>query len=256
MIPSPVTHRLAGKVALITGASRGIGAALALGFAHHGASLVLNDLPGMDGADWLAEQINSQGGQAISVLADIADLSTHELLLSAAVTQFGQLDILVNNAAIDKRVPAMDALPEDWDRVLAVDLKAPFFLAQTVGRHMRTRQYGSILNIASIHDERAHRNNSIYTIAKGGLKMLTRNLALEWAEFGIRVNALSPGAILTDMNARILVDPGVMDRVLSQIPLARIGDPSELLGAALLLVSDEGRYITGTTLYVDGGMLL
>ena len=139
---------------------------------------------------------------------------------------------------------------------MSVNLKGPYFLAQKAARVMRDQGAGAILNISSVHDEQAHRHNSIYTIAKGGLKLMTRNLALEWAQYGIRVNSLSPGAILTDMNRNILADDAFKSKVLEQIPLRRIGDANELVGTAILLVSAEGSYITGATFYVDGGLLL
>lgn len=248
--------RLTGKTAIITGAGRGIGAALARGFAREGAAVVVNYSASGDAAQQVAGDIAASGGRAVTCQADVGDLTQLDRLIACAVSTFGSVDILVNNAAIDKRVPAIDAEPEDWDRVFAVDLKGPFFLAQKAARVMRERGGGAILNISSVHDEQAHRNNSLYTIAKGGMRMMTRNLALEWAEFGIRVNALSPGAILTDMNRGSLADAAFHQKVVDSIPLHRIGDAEELVGAAVLLVSSEGSYITGSTLYVDGGLLL
>lgn len=248
--------RLGGKVCIVTGAGRGIGAALAKGFAREGAAIVVNYSASKGPAAAVVEEIRAAGGRAVACRADVGDLSQLDALLDCAATSFGGLDILVNNAAIDRRVPAIDAQEADWDRVMAVDLKGPYFLAQKAARVMRARGGGAILNISSVHDEQAHLNNSIYTIAKGGMKLMTRNLALEWAEYGIRVNSLSPGAILTDMNRQVLSNEEYRQRVVNQIPLRRIGEADELLGAAILLCSDEGSYITGTTLYVDGGLLL
>jgi glucose 1-dehydrogenase len=201
-------------------------------------------------------EIVAKDGRAMAVQADIADLRQQDSMIQQVLAEFGRIDILVNNAAIEKRVPAIDASPADWDRIFDVDLKGPFFLSQKVARIMRKQGGGAVLNIGSVHDQRAHRNNSLYTIAKGGIKLMTRNLALEWAEFNIRVNSLSPGAILTDINRTVLADDGYRKQTLAQIPLGRIGEASELVAAAVLLVSDEGSYITGTTLYVDGGLLL
>jgi glucose 1-dehydrogenase len=248
--------RLKDKVAIITGAGRGIGAALAKGFAREGAAVVVDYSASAAAAAAVVEEIRSAGGRAVACRADMGDVSELDLLIDCALRHFDVLDILVNNAAIDKRVPAIDAEPSDWDRVMAVDLKGPFFLAQKAARVMRQRGGGAILNISSVHDEQAHSSNSIYTIAKGGMKMMTRNLALEWAQYGIRVNSLSPGAILTDMNRAILADEEYLRRTQALIPLRRVGDAEELLGAALLLVSREGSYITGSTFYVDGGLLL
>jgi glucose 1-dehydrogenase len=204
----------------------------------------------------VVEEIRAADGRAALCRADVGDLAQLDQLIDSALSNFGRLDVLVNNAAIDRRVSAIDAGPADWDRVMDINLKGAFFLAQKAARVMREQGGGAILNISSVHDEQAHRNNSIYTIAKGGMKMMTRNLALEWAEYGIRVNSLSPGAILTDMNRAILANEENRQRVLGLIPLRRVGDADELLGAALLLVSAEGSYITGSTFYVDGGLLL
>lgn len=248
--------RLTEKVALITGGARGIGAALAKGFALEGAMVALNYSVSCTEAQNVVAEIVAKGGRAVAVQADIADLRQHDSMIQQVLAEFGRIDILVNNAAIEKRAPAIDASPADWDRIFDVDLKGPFFLSQKVARILRKQGGGAVLNIGSVHDQRAHRNNSLYTIAKGGIKLMTRNLALEWAEFNIRVNSLSPGAILTDINRSVLADDGFRRKTLAQIPSGRIGEPSDLVAAAVLLVSDEGSYITGTTLYVDGGFLL
>ncbi|MGD0774776.1 MAG: glucose 1-dehydrogenase [Candidatus Solibacter sp.] len=248
--------QLGAKVAIITGAGRGIGAALARGFAREGAAVVVNYSASAEAAAAVVQSIETAGGRAVACQADIGDPDQHDTLIDRALSAFGRVDILVNNAAIEKRIPAIDAAAADWDHIVDVDLKGPFFLAQKAARVMRFQGGGAILNISSVHDEQAHRNNSIYTIAKGGMRMMTRNLALEWACYGIRVNSLSPGAILTDMNREVLADEAFKAKVLSMIPLGRIGAPEDLVGAAVLLVSDAGSYITGSTLYVDGGLLL
>lgn len=248
--------RLAGKVAIVTGAGRGIGAAIARRFAREGAAVVVNYCASADEARAVVEQISNDGGRAAECRADIGNLDEHETLISRAINEFGRLDILVNNAAIETRVPALEAPAAEWDRIMAIDLRGPYFLAQRAAHVMRNAGGGAVLNISSVHDEQAHWHNSIYTIAKGGLKLMTRCLALEWAQYGIRVNSLSPGAILTDINREVLADDAFRAKVLESIPLRRIGDAEELTGAAVLLVSDEGSYITGATLYVDGGLLV
>lgn len=248
--------KLAGKVAVITGAGRGIGAAVAEGFAREGAAVMVNYSQSAGAAEAVVGRIGAAGGRAAAIRADVGRLADHAALLDAARERFGGLDILVNNAAIDRRVSVLDATPEQWDEVQAVDLRGPFFLAQAAARHMKEHGGGAILNISSVHDEQAHRNNSLYTIAKGGLKLMTRCMALELAPYGIRVNSLAPGAFLTDINREVLSDETYRAKVLEMIPLARIGDPRELVAAAILLVSGEGSYITGSTFYVDGGLLL
>ncbi len=249
--------RLENKVAIVTGSGRGIGAALAEAFAREGAAVVVNYAASEAAAGQVVKRIRDAGGRAIAHRADVGDLAAHAGLIERAVSEFGALDILVNNAAIDRRSPFLEAKPEHWDEVFGVDLKGPYFLAQCAARWMvKTNRAGAILNIASVHDVRAHRNNSLYTVAKGGLKMMTRCLALELAEYGIRVNSLSPGAIATDINREVLSDDAFRQQVIGKIPLGRIGSVEEMAGAAILLVSGEGSYITGTTLYADGGLLL
>ncbi len=248
--------RLSGKTAIITGAGRGIGAALARAFAQEGASVVVNYAHSAGAAAAVAESIESAGGKAVAVRADVADPGQHHLLVEAALEHFGRLDILVNNAGIELRAPVLEITPEQWDQVQATTLRGAFFMAQAAARHMREHGGGAILNISSVHDERAHRGNAAYTAAKGGLKLLTRCLALELAEFGVRVNGLAPGAILTDINRNVLADEAFRHKVVDTIPLGRIGEADDLAAAAVLLVSSDAAYITGTTVYVDGGMLL
>jgi glucose 1-dehydrogenase len=245
--------RLHNKVAIVTGAARGIGAAIATGFAREGAAVVVVDVL----EERTSSEIVASGGRALGIRADVGSLGNHRELVERAVEAFGSVDILVNNAAIDRRAPFLEATPAQWDQVFDVDLKGPYFLAQAAARWMVANERpGAILNISSVHDEQPHKGNSLYTIAKGGMKMLTRNLALELAPFHIRVNALSPGAILTDMNRQVLNVPEYRNKVLEKIPLGRIGEVSEIVGTALVLVSDEGSYITGSTFYVDGGLRL
>ncbi len=249
--------RLKNKVAIVTGSGRGIGAAIAEGFAREGAAVVVNYSASEQAASQVVRRIRDAGGRAVAHRADVGDLATHAALVEKALREFGALDILVNNAGIDRRAPFLEATPEHWDEVFAVDLKGPYFLAQCAARLMvQAKSAGAILNIASVHDVQAHRDNSLYTLAKGGMKMMTKCLALELAEYGIRVNSLSPGAIATDINRKVLSDEAFKKKVIEKIPLGRIGSVEEMVGAAILLVSDEGSYITGSTLYADGGLLL
>ena len=252
---------LESKTALVTGAARGIGRAIAQTLAREGAAVVVNDID-ESGAECTALEIRKQNGMAASAAADIADLSTHEKLVNRAIEQFGRLDILVNNAGIQCHEPFLESRPETWDRTLAVNLKAPFFLAQRAARKMiasareRPALAGTILNIASIHDSVALRDRSIYAISKGGMRMLTRALAFELAEHQITVNAISPGAILTDINRETLARPDHRETLLKKIPLSRIGDALDIAEAAVFLVSPAASYITGATLYIDGGILV
>lgn len=248
--------RLSGRVAIVTGAGRGIGSAIAKGLAAEGAAVVVNFSRSAAEAGEVERQIAAAGGKAATVQADIKDLASHERLVSAALERFGRLDILVNNAGIEFRQPFLDTTPENWDETFAVNLKGAYFLSQRAARAMMYHGGGKILNISSIHDEAPIRNLSVYSITKGGMKMLTKSLAFELAEHRINVNSLSPGAILTDINREALSDTAYRARLVENIPWKRIGDVQDVAGAAVFLCSSESDYITGATLYVDGGIRL
>jgi len=248
--------RLAGKAAIVTGAGRGIGRAIALGYAREGASVAVNYSRSRDAAEDAVREIRAAGGRAIAVQADVANLDDHERLIDETRAAFGRLDILVNNAGIEINEPVLESKRETWDRTLDVNLKGAYFLAVGAARVMAGSGGGKIVNISSVHDVEPLRNRAIYSITKSGLLMLVKSLALELAEYGIYVNGISPGAILTDMNRAHLTDPPRRERLLANIPLKRIGDPEDVVGAAVFLASAESDYITGTTIYVDGGLLL
>jgi glucose 1-dehydrogenase len=247
--------RLPNKTAIVTGAARGIGKAIAQGFAHEGASVIVADILG-EQAEQTAVEIRAAGGNARAVTVDLADLNTHETLVNTACERFGRLDILVNNAAIEPRALFLDATLEDWEQTINVNLRAPYFLSQRAAHAMLKTGGGKIINLASTHEIRPLRNISIYSISKGGLMMLTKALALELAEHRINVNAIAPGAILTELNRAVLADETYHAKVAAKIPQGRIGTTADLVGAAIFLASDEAQYITGTTIYVDGGLLL
>ncbi|MCX6619181.1 MAG: 3-oxoacyl-ACP reductase FabG [Acidobacteria bacterium] len=250
--------RLKDRVAIVTGASRGIGRAIAAGLAREGAAVIVNNSnPSSDGlAEEVVRTICGAGGRAAPLRADVADLAEHHRLVAAAVTQFGRLDILVNNAGVEFREPFLRTRPETWDRTLAVNLKGPYFLSQKAAEAMMGSGGGKIINISTVHDHHPLRDRSAYAISKGGLMMLTKSLAFELAEHGILVNAISPGAILTDMNREALSVPENLNRCLGKIPLKRLGAADDIVGAAVFLASSESDYVTGATLYIDGGMLL
>lgn len=248
--------RLKDHVAIVTGAGRGIGSAIAKGLAGEGAAVVVNYSHSAARAEAVANGIRAEGGRAVAVEADVSDLAAHDRLVSAALDNFGRLDILVNNAGIEFREPFLEATPESWDLTIGVNLKGAYFLSQKAAGAMLRFGGGKILNVASIHDEAPIRNLSIYTITKGGMKLMTKSLALELADHRINVNSLSPGAILTDINRDAFSDPEYRARVTGAIPWKRIGDAADLVGAAVFLCSAESDYVTGTTLYVDGGILL
>jgi glucose 1-dehydrogenase len=248
--------RLKDRVAIVTGAGRGIGHAIAWGFAREGAAVVVNYSRSATPAEELASSIRAQGGRAVAVQADIKELGEHDRLISAALEQFGALHILVNNAGIEIHEPFLAATPETWDRTVGVNLRGPYFLSRKAAETMLRFGGGKIINVSSVHDVEPLRNRAIYSITKGGMMMMTKSLALELGEHKINVNAISPGAILTDMNLKSLSEPGNLERVLKKIPAQRIGDVDDIVGAAVYLASSESDYVTGSTIYVDGGLLL
>jgi glucose 1-dehydrogenase len=227
-----------------------------MAIAQEGASVVVNDRPDNDSAQMTVNEIAANGGAGIAHSCDIGDLSSHERLIDAALETFGRLDILVNNAGIQIREPFLNATVDSWSAMLAINLQAPYFLSQSAARYMSKQKRGKILNMSSIHDCVALRNSSIYSITKGGVRMLTRALAFELAEHNINVNAVAPGAIHTNINRSALADPTHLQRTINKIPLGRIGKTDDVVGAAVFLISPESDYVTGTTLYVDGGILL
>jgi|SRR5271157_807904 len=248
--------RLKDKVVIVTGAGRGIGRAIAIGYAREGARVIVNYSRSREAAEDAVSAIRAAGGQAIAAKADVACLEDHQPLIGRALAEFGALDILVNNAGIEYTQPVLESKPETWDETMAVNLKGAYFLACAAARVMVQSGGGKIVNISSVHDVEPLRNRAIYSIGKGGMTMMVKSLALELAAHNIRVNAISPGAILTDMNRKHLTEPARRERLLGQIPLQRIGEPEDIVGAAVFLASPESDYVTGTTIYVDGGLLL
>jgi glucose 1-dehydrogenase len=248
--------RLKDQAAIVTGAGRGIGAALARGLAREGAAVVVNYSKSAKEAGEVARAIQEAGGKAVAVKADVRHLPDHDALIAAALDSFGRLDILVNNAGIEFREPFLSTTIEQWDLTLGVNLKGPYFLSQKAARAMIRLGKGKIINISSCHDTVPLANRSAYGVSKGGLAMLTRSLALELAGHKINVNAISPGAILTEMNQEGLSRPEVRARLLDRIPWQRLGTVEDCVGAAVFLASSDSDYVTGATVYVDGGLLL
>ncbi len=248
--------RLQGKVAIVTGAGRGIGRAIAIGYAREGALVVVNYSRSAEAADEAVRTIRSAGGKAVAVRADVSQFADQDELIAATLNEFGALDILVNNAGIEYNEPVLEASEETWEKTIGVNLKGAYFLSSKAATVMRRAGGGKIVNISSIHDVQPLRDRAIYSITKGGMLMMVKSLALELAEYNIQVNAISPGAILTDLNRKHLTDPPRRARLLDRIPAKRIGEPEDLIGAAVFLASPDSDYATGTTIYVDGGLIL
>ena len=240
------------KVAIVTGAGSGIGYAIAERFAAAGAGICVNYLGYEEEAKALVQRLP----RAIAVKADVSKTADVQAMVDATVGQLGAVDVLVNNAGVERSMPFLEIDEATWDLMLDVDLKGAFLCAQACGRVMRdSGKGGSIVNISSVHEDVAFPGFTPYCAAKGGLRMLMRNAALELAEFGIRVNNVAPGAIATPINTKTLNDPekvAILNRI---IPLSRIGKPEEVAEVALFLASDASSYVTGSTYYVDGGMV-
>ncbi|HLI50691.1 MAG TPA: glucose 1-dehydrogenase [Thermomicrobiaceae bacterium] len=245
--------RLAGKAALVTGGSRSIGRAIALAFGREGASVAVNYHQHRDSADAAVQAIEATGQAAFAVQADVRRGTDITAMIDQVVSRFGRLDILVNNAGILKRTPLLEISEEEWDDVLGTNLKGYFLCSQAAARVMIPQNSGAIVNISSANQEVASRNLAHYVTAKGGVRMLTRQLAFELAPHGIRVNAIAPGLTETDLNRDDLSDPAFRQYRIDQIPLGLIGQPEDIAGAAVYLASDEARMATGTTIFLDAG---
>jgi gluconate 5-dehydrogenase len=238
---------LSGRVALVTGAARGLGFAIARGLYRAGALVVLN---GRDAAalERARREIDTDGARSV------ADRDAVRAGVAAIEARHGAVDVVVNNAGIQRRHPAEEFPAEDWDAIIATNLTAPFLVAQAVIPGMKKRGRGAIVNIASLMSELGRPTIVPYTAAKGGVRQLTRGLATELGPSGIRVNAIAPGYFMTEMN-RALIDNKEFDAwVRGRTPMRRWGDPDELAGIAVFLASDAASFITGQTIFVDGGM--
>jgi glucose 1-dehydrogenase len=247
--------RLKGKNALVTGSSRGIGRGIALRFGQEGANVAINYVGGREAAEETRQAVARYGVNAVILPADISSADEVRGLVEAAAAALGGLDILVNNAGVEKHAPFWDVTEADYDRVLDVNLKGTFFATQAMVRHlMGGGRKGRIINLSSVHEEMPFPNFTAYCMSKGGMRMLTRNLAVELGSLGITVNNIAPGAIETPINTNLLHNPLKLKSLLNQIPLARLGQPDDVAGLAVFLASDDAAYVTGSTYYVDGGL--
>jgi glucose 1-dehydrogenase len=243
---------LEGKTAIVTGAGSGIGAAIAQAMADAGAAVCVNYYGSYEQE---ARDHASSLPRGIAVSANVADAAEVAAMIEATVDAFGSVDVLVNNAGIERSAPILDLELDDWDAVLAVNLRGAFCCLQAVARKMRdSGRGGSIVNISSIHEDVAFPGFASYCAAKGGLRMLMRNASVELAEYKIRVNNVAPGAIATPINDTTLDDPAKMATLERIIPLGRMGRPEDVARVAVFLASEAAAYVTGSTYYVDGGM--
>ncbi len=248
--------RLKDRIAVVTGSSSGIGQGIAVRFAHEGARVVVDYVGHPEGADQTVDAIQKAGGQAIICQADVTRMEDIRKLIDAAWQTYGGCDILVNNAGTEKGAPFWEVTEADYDKVLAVNLKGPFFLSQYfVQKLLAANKSGRIINISSVHEDMAFPHFSTYCSSKGGIRMLMRTLAVELGPKNITVNNIAPGAIITPMNAKLSNDKALLDRLLQNIPIGRIGTVDDVAGLAAFLASDEAAYVTGSTYVIDGGLM-
>lgn len=245
------------RVAIITGAKQGMGRTHALALAAQGAKVVLTGRK-QDDCRALADDIESQGGQALCLGMDVSSKKQIDAAFDEVMHHFKRVDILVNNAGIFKPKSALEITEEEWDEMLAVNLKGQFLCAQRAAKEMKKNTWGRIINISSIASGQVgvgFPGAAHYTASKGGILGMTETLAIEWAEYGITVNAIAPGAIDTPMIDGANMSKNALNALLAHIPLHRMGKPEEVSVAVVFLASEEASYVTGSTLYVDGGWL-
>lgn len=249
--------RLAGRVCIVTGSSKGIGKAIAARFAEEGAKVVINYRSDPDGAEAARAECEEIGGpgSVIKIQADLGKVEDCRMLIEETYKEFGTIDVLVNNAGMEIYAQFVDVTERDYDRVLDVNMKGPFFTTQAFVNKLKDEgKKGSVVNISSVHEDLPFPGFCPYCISKGGMKMMTRNLSIELAPLGVTINNIAPGAIETPINASILKEPTKMAELLEKIPLARLGQPSDVANVAVFLASEESSYVTGSTIVVDGGL--
>ena len=248
--------KLDGKAAIVTGGDQGIGRDVAIRLAQDGADVAIVYRKNREGADEVVGQIERSGRRSVAIQADVGRVSDAQRLISESAAYLETLSILVNNAGVEKNAPFWEVSEADYDQVLDTNLKGVFFVTQAFVRHlMQVKRGGKIINISSVHEELPFPHFSPYSASKGGVKMITRTLAIELAPMGITVNAVAPGAIKTPINRELLNDRAKLDAVLRNIPLHRLGEPSDVAGAVAFLASADADYITGASIVVDGGLL-
>jgi glucose 1-dehydrogenase len=248
--------RLEGKIAVVTGSGSGIGQAIAERLAQEGADCVIDYRDHPEEAQVTSDKITSAGGKCIMVQADVTSIPDCNNLIDTAWQKLGSCDILVNNAGVEKGSDFCDVTEADYDFVMNVNLKGAFFLTQAFVRKLRdAKRPGRVINISSVHEDMVFPHFQTYCASKGGMRMLMRDLAVELGPLNITVNNVAPGAIDTPINAKMMADPKLLDPLLRNIPLGRMGKPEEVAGVVAFLASDDGAYVTGSTYFIDGGLI-
>ncbi|MGC8540804.1 MAG: SDR family oxidoreductase [Phycisphaerae bacterium] len=248
--------KLQNKVAIVTGAATGIGQGIAIRLAKEGAAIVVDYVGKPGAADVTLNAIKSAGGKVIAVAADVSNPQQVQAMVDEAVKTFGSLDILVNNAGIEFKHPFVEFPVEQFQKIISVNLIGPFVCSQIAARQMiKQGKGGRIINISSVHEDLPMPTNAPYCATKGGIRMLTRTIAVELAPHKITVNNIGPGAIFTPIDADVEANKALEDALMAEIPLGRWGKPEEVASLAAFLASDEAAYCTGSTFFIDGGML-
>jgi NAD(P)-dependent dehydrogenase (short-subunit alcohol dehydrogenase family) len=247
---------LEGKTAIVTGAGRGIGRALAIGLAEAGADVAIVSRTAED-LERTADDIRrATWREALCLTADVTKRADLEEAVAETVRRFGAIDVLVNNAGMNIRTPALEVTDEQWESIVQTNLKSAFMLSQLAGERMKERGSGTIVNISSVAGQTALRTGVVYGSTKAALIQMTKILALEWGKYGIRVNSVGPWYFKTPLTEKLLADEAFVREVESRTPLRRIGRLEELVGPVVFLASDAANYVTGQTLFVDGGMTI
>jgi glucose 1-dehydrogenase len=250
-----VANRLEGKVVAVTGGDQGIGRAIVERLAHEGADVALCYRSNKKGAEEVVAELQKMGRKAAALQADVGKVAEGQRFITEAVMQLGRVDILVNNAGLERRADFWDVSEADYDLVLDVNLKGPFFVTQAFVKHrIQARAGGKVINVSSVHEELPFPHFTSYCASKGGIKMMTRNLSIELAPLGITINSIAPGAIETPINKNLLNDPAKLKPLLENIPLNRLGKAEDVAGVAAFLASSDSDYMTGTTTFIDGGL--
>ena len=245
---------LTGKVAVAVGGTSGIGKAIALGFARAGATVVSSSRR-QQMVDATAVEIEALGSKTLRLTSDVQDRSSLQNLCDQTVAQFGKIDILLVTAGTLKKEPSVDVAEDEWMRIIDINLSGSFRANQIFGRQMIKQGFGNIINTGSMTSFVSFAQVCAYNCSKAGVKMLTETLATEWAEHGVRVNALAPGVFRTSLNTKVLDIPERMEAIVKRTPMGRIGTLDEMVGAAVYLASDAAKFVTGITIPVDGGFL-
>ncbi len=243
---------LSDRVAIVTGGSKGLGKAITLALSEGGANTVVVSRH-LSEAQGVAKEAESLGPESLAIESDVTNYSDVVRMVEEAISYFGKIDILVNNAGINLRKPILDFTVEEWDKILATNLIACYICSKAVCIHMMERKTGNIINIASMAASVVVPERAVYAASKAGLVQLTKHLAVELAPYGIRANAICPGTFETDMVRKMVEKGGSYDYFIQRIPMKRIGQPSEIGGTVVYLASNASSFVTGTTIYIDGG---